>query len=99
MHINIVKPFLPALEDIQQDFAACLRSGLVTNNSSHVRLFEEKLQQLFGCAIRPSVNCNGELALYHLLQASKAKLGAGDIVSLRLNKPLFFDADGGRVAA
>jgi multiple sugar transport system ATP-binding protein len=29
----------------------------------------------------------------------EAKLGAGDIVSLRLNKPLFFDAIGGRVAA
>jgi multiple sugar transport system ATP-binding protein len=29
----------------------------------------------------------------------EAKLGAGDIVSLRLNKPLFFDAVGGRVAA
>jgi multiple sugar transport system ATP-binding protein len=29
----------------------------------------------------------------------EARLGAGDIVSLRLNKPLFFDAAGGRVAA
>ena len=29
----------------------------------------------------------------------EARLGAGDIVSLRLNKPLLFDAAGGRVAA
>jgi multiple sugar transport system ATP-binding protein len=29
----------------------------------------------------------------------EARLGAGDIVSLGLNKPLFFDAKGGRVAA
>jgi multiple sugar transport system ATP-binding protein len=28
-----------------------------------------------------------------------ANLGAGDVVSLRFNKPLFFDAAGGRVAA
>jgi len=33
------------------------------------------------------------------LSDPEARLGAGDIVSLRLNKPLFFDADGGRVAA
>ena len=29
----------------------------------------------------------------------EAGFGAGDVVSLRLNKPLFFDAEGGRVAA
>jgi hypothetical protein len=29
----------------------------------------------------------------------EARLGAGNIVSLRLNKRLFFGADGGRVAA
>jgi multiple sugar transport system ATP-binding protein len=33
------------------------------------------------------------------LSDPEARLGAGDIVSLRLNKPLFFDADGARVAA
>ena len=33
------------------------------------------------------------------LSDPEARLGAGDIVSLSLNKPLFFDADGGRVAA
>jgi multiple sugar transport system ATP-binding protein len=33
------------------------------------------------------------------LSDPEARLGAGDVVSLRLNKPLFFDADGARVAA
>ena len=33
------------------------------------------------------------------LSDPEARLGAGDIVSLRLNKPLFFDAAGGRIAA
>jgi multiple sugar transport system ATP-binding protein len=33
------------------------------------------------------------------LSDPEASLGAGDTVSLCLNKPLFFDAAGGRVAA
>jgi dTDP-4-amino-4,6-dideoxy-D-glucose transaminase len=89
MQINIVRPFLPSLEEIQHDFADCLRSGLVTNNSAHVRRFEEKLQEYFGCAVRPSINCNGELALYHLLQAWKAKLGFGPHESFEVLVPSF----------
>ena len=33
------------------------------------------------------------------LSDPEARLGAGDIVSLRLNNPLFFDAAGARIAA
>ena len=33
------------------------------------------------------------------LSDPEAKLGAGDVVSLCLNNPLFFDADGRRIAA
>jgi multiple sugar transport system ATP-binding protein len=33
------------------------------------------------------------------LSDPEADLGAGDIVSLSLNNPLFFDADGARIAA
>jgi multiple sugar transport system ATP-binding protein len=33
------------------------------------------------------------------LSDPEARLGAGDVVSLRLNNPLFFDAAGGRIAA
>ena len=33
MQINIVKPFMPNLSEIADDFAQCLQSGLVTNNS------------------------------------------------------------------
>ena len=33
------------------------------------------------------------------LSDPEAELGAGDVVSLRLNNPLFFDAAGGRLAA
>ena len=62
---------MPDLAEFQAEFAAALKSGLVTNNSPHVRRFEEELQRYFGCPIKPSVNCNGEMSLYHLIQAWK----------------------------
>src|SRR5438876_1791255 len=89
MQINIVRPFMPKLEEIESEFASCLESGLVTNNSPHVRRFEEKLQQYFGCSIKPSANCNGELALFHLIQAWKAKLGYGPHDSFEVLVPSF----------
>jgi len=75
MQINIVKPFLPSLDELAVEFGQSLSSGLVTNNSPYVRLFEEKLQYFFGSALRPSLYCNGEMGLYHLIQAWKHKLG------------------------
>src|SRR5690348_11787133 len=75
MNINIVKPFLPSIEEISVEFGECLKSGLVTNNSPYVRSFEEKLQTFFGARLKPAVFCNGEMALYHLIQAWKIKMG------------------------
>src|SRR5690348_13114997 len=89
MNINIVRPFMPDVSEIQEDLASCLASGLVTNNSAHVQRFEEELQQYLGCPIRPLVNCNGELALYHLIQAWKAKLGYGPHDSFEVLVPSF----------
>ena len=89
MHINIVRPFMPDLAEFQDEFAAALASGLVTNNSPHVRRFEEKLQEFFGCPIKPSINCNGELSLYHLFQAWKEKLGYGPHESFEVLVPSF----------
>ena len=89
MQINIVRPFMPDLAEIQADFARSLKSGLVTNNSPHVRRFEDKLQAYFGCPIKPSVNCNGELSLYHLIQAWKEKLGYGPHESFEVLVPSF----------
>lgn len=37
MKINIVKPFLPKLSDIQNEISECLDTGLVTNNTRYVR--------------------------------------------------------------
>lgn len=89
MQINIVRPFMPDLAELQEEFAQSLRSGLVTNNSPHVRSFEEKLQEYYGCPIKPSVNCNGEMSLYHLIQAWKAKLGYGPHDSFEVLVPSF----------
>jgi dTDP-4-amino-4,6-dideoxygalactose transaminase len=89
MQLNIVRPFMPDLAELQTEFAQCLQSGLVTNNSQHVRRFEEKLQAYFGSYIKPSINCNGELALYHLLQAWKNKLGFGPHDSFEVLVPSF----------
>jgi len=75
MKINIVRPFLPQIDEIQADFSECLNSGMVTNNSVHVRLFEQRLQQYFKSDIKPLVFANGEMALFHLLQVWKQKLG------------------------
>jgi len=89
MQINIVRPFMPDLSEIADDFAQCLKTGLVTNNSPHARQFEDRLQAYYGCAIKPSVNCNGELALYHLIQAWKQKLGYGPHDSFEVLVPSF----------
>ena len=89
MHINIVRPFMPDLAEFQAEFAQALSSGLVTNNSPHVRRFEDELQRYYGCPITPSVNCNGEMALYHLIQAWKEKLGYGPHDSFEVLVPSF----------
>lgn len=89
MKINIVKPFLPDLTEIQNEFSSCLKSGLVTNNSQYVRLFEIKLQEFFGSSIKPSVNCNGEMSLYHLIQAWKYKMGYNPHESFEVLVPSF----------
>jgi dTDP-4-amino-4,6-dideoxygalactose transaminase len=89
MTINIVRPYMPDLSEIAEEFAQCLKSGLMTNNSPHVRRFEDELQDYYGCAIKPSVNCNGEMALYHLIQAWKQKLGYGPHDSFEVLVPSF----------
>ena len=89
MNINIVKPFLPSMEEIAPELGKILQSGLVTNNSPYVRLFEEKLQQYFGSALRPTLFCNGEMGLYHLIQAWKHKMGYGPHETFEVLVPSF----------
>lgn len=89
MKINIVKPFLPELKEISGDFEEILRSGLVTNNSPFVRKFEDNLQSFFGSLLKPTLYCNGEMGLYHLLQAWKHKLGYTPHESFEVLVPSF----------
>jgi dTDP-4-amino-4,6-dideoxygalactose transaminase len=89
MNINIVKPFLPSLSDLSAEFEQVLKTGMVTNNSRYVRLFEEKLQLFFGSSLRPTLYCNGEMGLYHLIQAWKHKLGYTPHESFEVLVPSF----------
>lgn len=89
MNINIVKPYLPQIEEVSDAIDQILRSGLVTNNSPNVRLFEEKLQHFFGSEIRPTLYCNGEMGLYHLIQAWKHKMGFSPHESFEVIVPSF----------
>jgi dTDP-4-amino-4,6-dideoxygalactose transaminase len=89
MHINIVKPFLPAMDEISEAFGNSLATGMVTNNSPYVRQFEEKLQTFFGAALTPTLYCNGEMGLYHLLQAWKHKMGYSPHESFEVLVPSF----------
>lgn len=89
MNINIVKPFLPSIDDLSAEFGQILKSGLVTNNSPYVRLFEEKLQHFFSSNLRPLLYCNGEMGLYHLIQAWKHKMGYDPHESFEVLVPSF----------
>jgi dTDP-4-amino-4,6-dideoxygalactose transaminase len=89
MNINIVKPFLPSIEEISEAFGKSLSSGLVTNNSPHVREFEERLQIFFESKLKPTLYCNGEMGLYHLLQAWKHKMGYNPHESFEVLVPSF----------
>ena len=72
--INIVRPILPDIKDIKDDFSDCLKSGIVTNNGINVKKFEKNLKLHFNSKYNPVTFCNGQLAFYALLQAWKYKL-------------------------
>ena len=89
MKINTVKPVHPKLKDIENEFRHCLKTGLVTNNSKFVRLFEEKLHNFFNSRLKPILLCNGEMALFSLIQAWKYNLGYEISDSFRVIVPSF----------
>ena len=89
MKINIVKPILPNIDAVSPEFAKSLESGLVTNNSKHVVEFEKNLQHFLSSKLSPVCYCNGEMALFSLLQAWKNKLGYGPYDSFDVLVPSF----------
>lgn len=89
MKINIVRPYLPKYEEISADVAEILNSGMVTNNSYHVRTFEEELKAFFDSDLTPTLYCNGEMGLYHLIQAWKHVLGYNPHESFDVIVPSF----------
>ncbi len=75
MRINIIDPVLPKFNTIKKKLITSLESGLVTNNSKNVVIFEKKLKKFFKSKYEPVIFCNGEMALYSLIYAWKNKLG------------------------
>jgi len=89
MKINIVKPFLPSLSEIESEFTECLSSGMVTNNSQYVRQLETDLGKFYKSKLKPLTFSNGEMALFSLIQAYKLKLGYGPLDSFDVLVPSF----------
>lgn len=74
MKINIVRPILPRIKHINLNLDKCLKTGLVTNNGSNVQGFEKNLKKFLNSKYDPVAFCNGQMALYNLIQAWKFKL-------------------------
>ena len=78
MKINIVRPILPKLNNIKNDFDKCLNTGLVTNNGINVRKFEKNIKKFLKSKNDPVLFCNGQMAFFSLIQAWKFKLKIKD---------------------
>lgn len=105
--LNIVRPDLPDIKNIQKNFKKILQNGLVTNNQKNVVEFELRLKKYLKSKFTPILFTNGEMALFHLIQAWKFKLNikkkcyayvpsftfSGTINALILNniEPIFCD--------
>jgi len=73
--MDIVRPGLPALDEVAGPFAEVLANGKITNNQRYLRAFEAALGERIG---RPTVaTANGTLGLILLL---KAVGGRGEVV-------------------
>ena len=69
MKIGIIQPQIPKLKNIHQRISKVLRSGQLSNNSSNLIKFENKLQEEFKSKFPPVVFSSGEMAFYSLIQA------------------------------
>lgn len=65
--IPIVRPFHPALSEFDTYFRDILKSGLVTNNGTYVRQFEEELSKILG--VPTLAFSSGMAALIAMLRA------------------------------
>lgn len=64
--IDIVRPNLPPIEEVQARFGEVLANGKITNNGRYVRAFERSLTERLGTPT--AVMANGTLALTLLLR-------------------------------
>ena len=89
MRIKLIHPIHPTINQIKDQFNECLSNGLVTNNSKYVNLFEKNLKGYLKTKTKPLVFCNGELALFNLIQAWKDYLDLSPHDSFKVIVPSF----------
>jgi len=89
MRIKLIHPIHPTINEIKDQFNECLNNGHVTNNSKYVNLFENNLKVYLKTKTKPLVFCNGELALFNLIQAWKDYLGLSPHESFKVIVPSF----------
>ncbi len=108
MIIKTVSPELPRFKDISKKINECFKRQYVTNDGINLIQFEKNLKKYFKSKLSPVVFCNGELALYTLIQAWKFHLNldyckaivpsftfSGTVNAIVQNniKPVFCDVD------
>jgi len=89
MEIKLLNPIHPKIDDIKTQFSECLESGFVTNNGKYVKKFELDLKEYLSSKFKPLVFCNGEMALYNLIQAWKEELDFDHNESFKVLVPSF----------
>lgn len=71
MDIKTVAPELPKFSDVSKEIKACFNRKYVTNDGPNLIKFEKNLKKYFKSNLKPIVFCNGESALYSLIQVWK----------------------------
>ena len=71
MIIKTLVPELPKFSQVSSKIKACLDRKYVTNDGPNLIKFEKNLKKYFKPNLKPIVFCNGESALYSLIQAWK----------------------------
>ena len=69
MIIKTIEPQIPNIEKISKEIKKFFKRKYITNDGKNLLKFQLKLQTYFNSRLKPLVFCNGEMALYTLVQA------------------------------
>ena len=71
MIIKTIEPQIPKFKNISKKIKNCFDKKYLTNDGEYLLKFQFKLHNYFKSKLKPLVFCNGEMALYTLIQAWK----------------------------